>query len=154
MSSFSGVSFLFFWRPVPCCHSCRKVYRRCFNSSTPGVMLVLFAFWAPLAREPYPLRLFAPHLCHAACRIVVMAEDTKSLVGAWWWWCVGVSSVAVTARGRLTRFIFYILFYASIWNLGVNFAGGGWCEELKRGVIVKGVCVCCGRPFQYVHKAV
>lgn len=27
------------------------------------------------------LRLFIPHLCHAACRIVVMAEDTKSVLG-------------------------------------------------------------------------
>lgn len=38
--------------------------------------------------------------------------------------------------------IFYFLLLASIWSLGVNFAGGGWSEELKRGVIVKGgVCV-------------
>lgn len=29
------------------------------------------------AIEPPPLRRFIPHLCHAACRIVVMAEDTK-----------------------------------------------------------------------------
>lgn len=33
------------------------------------------------AVEPNLLRLFIPHLCHAACRIVVMAEDTKSLLG-------------------------------------------------------------------------
>ncbi|KAF3700174.1 Transcription factor AP-4 Activating enhancer-binding protein 4 [Channa argus] len=34
------------------------------------------------AAETPPLRLFIPHLCHAACRIVVMAEDMKSLPGA------------------------------------------------------------------------
>lgn len=37
--------------------------------------------------------------------------------------------------------IVYFLFKAGIWNLCVNFAGGGWSEELRRGVLVKGVCV-------------
>lgn len=50
--------------------------------------------------------------------------------------------------------IFLFSLFRWCFDLDVNFAGGGWSEGLKRGVIVKGVCVRCGRPFRYVHKAV
>lgn len=61
-----------------------------------------------------------------------------------------LAGVAVTSDTLNTS---YFLFLAGIWILGVNFAGGGWSEQFKRGVIVKGVCVAEGL-FRYVHKAV
>lgn len=72
----------------------RPVFQRCSKcenvqvgpcSPSLGSVEVFAVFLRVLLAPPSrPHCVFSsPHLCHAACRIVVMAEDTKSLVGAW-----------------------------------------------------------------------
>lgn len=82
---------------------------------------------------------FIPHLCHAACRIVIMAEDTESLLGARR--CCRALSLE---KGRL------------IWPVGDTFAPVGPLKgrfgvrgeagKLKVLLLIRG-CVCRGRPF-------
>lgn len=79
----SGVCFLF----VACCFRSLQM-RKCTSAIKIAAIRRGESFNGVSARlvrafESPPLRLFVPHLCHAACRIVIMAEDTKSLLGAW-----------------------------------------------------------------------
>lgn len=102
----------------------------------------------PLVRatESPPLRLFVPHLCHAACRIVVMAEDTKKTARS-----TGVVSGSVMTKGG-GHLIFLRRIYSNVSGFGtVCRWRGGW--KIKSGVINKGVCMC-RKAFRYVRSPV
>ena len=134
-------ALFFLARAVKMCECCR-------NGPPLDVATVFKVF--PRASHAPRSRLhcvfFIPHLCHAACRIVIMAEDTESLLGARRW-CRALSP----EKGRL------------IWPDVVTFApvcplkGRFWCSrggrEIKSGVINKGVCVS-RKALRYVRSPV
>ena len=82
---------------------------------------------------------FIPHLCHAACRIVIMAEDTESLLGARRW-CRALS----LEKGRLIWHVGDTV--APMCPLKGRFGVRGEAGKLKVVLLIRG-CVCRGRPF-------
>jgi len=94
--------------------------------------------------ESPPLRLFIPHLCHAACRIVIMAEDTERLLGG------GVGHCD-DGRGVIRPFT-YVYISVGVSGKSTLSARGG--RYIKSGVVNKGgVCVS-RKAFRYVRSSV
>lgn len=86
----------------------------------------------------------SPHFCHAVCRIVVMAEDTKVCLKHG-------GGVANNNDDRGGLFGLLEIKFHTVFGLSRFDGGGGGDLKMKSDVINKGVCLS-RRAFRYVPK--